>query len=160
MNIPQMLSHRGSETHMYVINNARDLRLKMTTGHSYEPRDGRSHGLVLLQGTVGEGLGGPAPIPGPVPGAAWGGCAPSGVPAPKCPLAPHGAALAVSGRQRMLQGALTAVGAQGGDGARERDAGMPWKAQPGSSQQAHPRRVPVGGGYGSQPLCLSSRSCP
>lgn len=72
MNIPQMLSHRGSETHMYVINNAKDLRLKMTTGCSHEPWDGESHGLVLLRGAVGMGLGGPGPTPGSAPGAAWG----------------------------------------------------------------------------------------
>lgn len=40
---------QGSETHMYVINNTRDLRLKMTTGCSHEPWDGGSVGLVLLQ---------------------------------------------------------------------------------------------------------------
>lgn len=65
MNIPQMLSHRGSETHMNAINNAKDLRLKMTTGRSHEPRDGGSHELVLLWGVAGEGLGGGlAPYPG------------------------------------------------------------------------------------------------
>ena len=61
MNIPQMLSHRGSETHMYVINNAKDLRLKMATGRSHEPWDGGSRGLVLLRGAAGEGLGGAWP---------------------------------------------------------------------------------------------------
>lgn len=61
MNIPQMLSHRGSETHMYVINNAKDLRLKMTTGCSHEPRDGGSCRLVLLWGAAGEGLEGGCP---------------------------------------------------------------------------------------------------
>lgn len=34
----------------------------MTTGCSHEPWDGGSHGLVLLRGAVGMGLGGPAPL--------------------------------------------------------------------------------------------------
>lgn len=50
MNNPQMLSHRVSEPHTYVVNNAKDLRLKMTRGHPHEPGDGGSHGLALLRG--------------------------------------------------------------------------------------------------------------
>lgn len=49
---------------------------------------------------------------------------------------------------------------KGGDDTRERDAGMPWKAGPGQSQQAAPRRLPVWGAGGSGALCLSSPSCP
>jgi len=91
MNIPQMLSHRGSETHTYVVNNAKDLRLKMTTGHSREPRDGGSGGGWSCCGGQQERgwRGGLTPCPGSVHGAAWGGWIPLGVPAP------HGAALAV-----------------------------------------------------------------
>lgn len=58
MNNPQMLSHRVSEPHTYVVNNAKDLRLKMTRGHPHEPGDGGSHGLALLRGRL-RGAGAP-----------------------------------------------------------------------------------------------------
>lgn len=58
MNIPQMLPHRGSETHMYGINNTRDLRLKMTAGRSHEPQDGGSLRAAPVVGGSGIGAGG------------------------------------------------------------------------------------------------------
>lgn len=105
------------------------------------------------------GWGGLAPLPAPrlvlhgVGEHHWGSQHPS------APPAPRRAALAVSGRQRMLRGAPTAVRVKGGDDTRERDAGMPWKAGPGQTQQAGPRHVPVWGAGGSRLLCLSSPSC-
>lgn len=138
MNIPQMLSHRGSETHMNVINNAKDLRLKTTTGCSHEPRDGGSHELVLLQEVAGEGLGGAglAPYPSSPPGVGehhWGSQHQS---APQ-----HSAGqpwLVRGGRgcsKELQQLGVLKVGVTEGRGLQ---GWIHWEARPGQSQQAHP----------------------
>lgn len=106
-------------------------------------------GLLLLWGAAGEGLGGVCSH-----GLVLYGVGEHHRGAPKCPPAPHWAALAVSGRQRMLRGALTAAGVKGE--VDTRGAGMPRKAEPAGSSQMCPHP----GAAGSWRLCLSCPSCP